>query len=237
MRFVLATLALAALQIPSMAGSPAAAAPGRSAAKVADWTRLVVATPDGGYRMGNPAAALKVIEYASLTCPHCAHFAHDGMPVLIQKYISTGKASVELRNYVRDPYDLVAALLTHCAGPRAYFPLTDQILSGQDQWVARFGALSASQFDELEALSGPAKLIRIASIGGLDAMASKFGVTAARAKSCLSDTAGVERLTKVRQDAAKFNLTGTPTFIINGKKTEAHDWATLAPLLVSPPGG
>jgi protein-disulfide isomerase len=226
--FVLAILAGAA---PS-----ASATPTRSNARVADWSSHVVATPEGGYRMGNPDAALKVIEYASLTCPHCAHFASAGMPQLVRKYVKSGKASFELRNYVRDPYDLVAALLSHCAGTARYFPLTHQILADQEQWTGRFGALSASQFDELEALTGSAKLIRIAGIAGLDAIAAKFGVPADRARACLSDDTAVEKLTRIRQDAARFDLTGTPSFIINGKTTEAHDWTTLDPLLAKPAG-
>jgi protein-disulfide isomerase len=237
MRSGFAASILLALGVAAGIATTAPAAPKRSGAHVTDWSRQVVATPDGGYRMGNPNAALKVVEYASLTCPHCAHFAEQGMPQLVRIYVKSGKASLEVRNYVRDPYDLVAALLSHCAGAGGYFPLTHQILANQEQWTGRFGSLSASQFDELEALTGPAKLIRIASIAGLDTTASKFGVSAVRAKACLSDSGAVDRLTKVRQDAARFGLTGTPSFIINGKMTEAHDWNSLAPLLARPAGG
>ena len=239
MRFALAAAATA-LGIAA-AGAPIAAPaakPAKRALAAADWARIVVATPEGGFRMGNPKASLKLVEYGSLTCPHCAHFETEGVPQLVQKYVRSGKVSYEFRNYVRDPYDLAGALLSHCAGPKGYFPLTHRIFAAQAQWTARFAALSPSQYDELEALSGPSKLIRIAAIGGLDAMAAQHGVTPGRARACLSDTKAVDRLTGVRQAASsRYDLQGTPTFVINGKKAEnVSGWATLEPLLARPGG-
>ncbi|HJQ18244.1 MAG TPA: thioredoxin domain-containing protein [Allosphingosinicella sp.] len=232
--------AAVALSVAAAVALSAASAAGPAArrAATADWTRIVVATPEGGYRMGNPNAALKLIEYGSLTCPHCAHFEAEGVPPLVQKYVRSGRVSYEFRNYVRDPYDLVGALLSRCAGPRGYFPLTHRIFAAQAQWTARFGALSASQYDALDALSGPPKLIRIAAVSGLDAMAAQHGVTPSRARACLSDTKAVDRLTEMRQAAnSRYDLQGTPTFVINGKKAEnASGWAALEPLLARPGG-
>jgi protein-disulfide isomerase len=210
----------------------AAAAPAKAAAQ-RDWSKAVAVTPEGGFRMGNPAAPLKLVEYASYTCPHCAHFVAQGVPQLIARYVRSGRVSFELRNFVRDPYDLSAALLSRCAGPRNFFPLMHNIFATQDQWTGRFAALSASEYDALTALPPTPKLIRIAAIGGLDAMAARFGVPAARAKACLSDAKAAERLAEMRRIAtSQYDLQGTPTFLINGKKAEgAHDWATLEPLL------
>jgi protein-disulfide isomerase len=218
--------------IPATGVPAAAAAPAKAAAQ-RDWTKVVAVTPEGGFRMGNPAAPVKLVEYASYTCPHCAHFVEQGVPKLIARYVRSGRISFELRNFVRDPYDLSAALLSRCAGPRNFFPLMHTIFATQDQWTGRFAALSASEYDALNALPPTPKLIRIAAIGGLDTMAAKFGVPAARAKTCLSDEKAAERFAEMRRVAtSQYDLQGTPTFLINGKKAEnVYDWTTLEPLL------
>ena len=218
--------------VPVASVSAAAAAPAKAAAQ-RDWSKAVAVTPEGGFRMGNPAAPIKLVEYASYTCPHCAHFVQEGVPQLIAKYVRSGRVSFELRNFVRDPYDLSAALLSRCAGPRNFFPLMHHIFATQDQWTGRFADLSASEYDALTALAPTPKLIRIAAIGGVDAMAARFGVSPARAKACLSDEKAAARLAEMRRVAtSQHDLQGTPTFLINGKKAEgAHDWATLEPLL------
>jgi protein-disulfide isomerase len=231
--FLLAWSLLAAAALWPAAGSSFASAAPTKAAKQRDWSKIVIATPEGGFRMGDPAAAVKLVEYASLTCPHCAHFVEEGVPQLIAKYVRSGRVSFELRNLVRDPYDLSAALLSRCAGARNFFQLTHRLFATQDQWTGRFAALSASEYDALTALEQTQKLIRIASIGGLDTMAAQFGVPAARARACLSDEKAAARLAEMRRVAtSQHGLQGTPTFLINGKKAEsAHDWATLEPLL------
>jgi protein-disulfide isomerase len=226
-------LLLAAVALlPSVGSSFSAAAAPRTTAQ-RDWTKAIAATPEGGFRMGNPAAPLKLVEYASYTCPHCADFAEQGVPQLIARYVKSGRVSFELRNFVRDPYDLSAALLSRCAGTRNFFPLMHNIFMTQDQWTGRFAALSASEYDALTALEQTPKLIRIASIGGFDAMVAKFGVPPARATACLSDKKAAARLAAIRGAAiSQYDVRGTPTFLINGKKADgAYDWATLEPLL------
>jgi protein-disulfide isomerase len=206
-------------------------------AAVRDWTRTVVATPAGGFRMGNPNAAVKLVEYGSLTCPHCARFSADASSDLVQNYVRTGKVSYEFRNFVRDPYDLAAALLSSCAGPSGFFAMTHEILATQDQWTGRFGALSASEYDALQALPDQARLVRIANIAGLDALAAKHGVPASRARACLADPKATTRIAAIRKMAIdQDGLQGTPTFLINGRKVEHTTWASLEPLLGRPGG-
>ena len=67
-----------------------------------DWTKMVTQTPEGGFLMGNPQADVKLIEYGSMTCPHCAEFAEKDAPALIDKYVKSGRVSFEYRNFVRD---------------------------------------------------------------------------------------------------------------------------------------
>jgi len=220
------------IAVAALASAPVPAAPAKKAA-VRDWTRMVVATPDGGFRVGNPQARTRVVEYGSLTCPHCAHFSAEGMPQLLSQYVKSGRVSFEFRNFVRDPYDLTAALLTRCAGPANFFALTDRIFDTQEQWTGRVKA----QAGAIAALPEGQRVSRIASASGLNAMAAKAGVTPARAKQCLSDPKAIDRLVKMKAVALDTHgLEGTPTFVINGKTSGARDWASLKPLL-GPPGG
>lgn len=218
--------------------APAAAAPAKKpAAATHDWTKIVSATPEGGIRIGNPVAATRLIEYGSFTCSHCGHFARDGMPQLLEQYVKSGKVSFEFRNFVRDPYDLTAAILSRCAGPHEQFAMTESFFAAQEQWIGRFTAMTDEQKKVLSTLPEAERPMRVAAIGGLDALAAKAGITPAKAKQCFADTAATEKLIAMRAVATdQHKLQGTPTFIINGETTHAHDWAALKPLL-GPPGG
>ena len=218
-------------------GAPTAAAPAKKpAAATHDWTKIVSATPEGGFRIGNPVAATRLIEYGSFTCSHCGHFARDGMPQLLEQYVKSGKVSFEFRNFVRDPYDLTAAILSRCAGPQEQFAMTESFFAAQEQWVGRFTSMTDEQKKALSTLPEAERPMRVAAIGGLDALAAKAGITPAKARKCFADTAATEKLVAMRAVATEqYKLEGTPTFIINGKTTHAHDWAALKPLL-GPPG-
>ena len=92
-----------------------------------DWSETVVKTPEGGFRMGNPDAPTKLVEYASITCPHCRDFTKAGTGPLKEKYISNGKVSWEYRNSVLNPLDVAATLVARCQGPETFFPFVEQL--------------------------------------------------------------------------------------------------------------
>lgn len=214
-----------------------AAAPANKAVASKDWTGIVAATPEGGFRVGNPRATVKLIEYGSLTCDHCAKFAEEGLPRILSEHVKSGRLSFEFRNFVRDPSDMAAALLSHCAGPGGFFALADDYFSAQRQWMGRFQGMTPDQIKSLDGLPAAQQLPRIAAIGGLDAMAAKAGVPAAKAQQCLSDEAAIEKFVAMRKVAIDTHkLQGTPTFILNGETVEAHNWSALQPLLGSPGG-
>jgi protein-disulfide isomerase len=225
----LAPLAATALLVS--AGTQAAA-PARKADAPAprDWTRNVVATPEGGFRIGNPAAPVKLVEYGSLTCSHCAQFSAEskaGLP----GHVRSGRVSFEFRNMVLNAADVSASLLARCAGPRGFFPLVDRLYATQPDWLGKVTA----QSEAFANLPDARKFVRIAEIGGLTAMAAQAGVAPARARTCLAEKAGLNRLVQMYQAANAQGVQRTPTFLINGRKTDAHDWAALEPLLK--PGG
>ncbi|HEX4736935.1 MAG TPA: thioredoxin domain-containing protein, partial [Allosphingosinicella sp.] len=88
-----------------------------------DWTQVISLTPENGYRMGNPNAPVKLVEYASLSCPFCAHFDQEGVPTLRDKYVKSGQVSWEYRTYLNHPTDPAVATLVHCQGPESFFAL------------------------------------------------------------------------------------------------------------------
>lgn len=223
--------AAAGLAAMALAAAPAglAAAPAARAAR--DWTQVAVRTPEGGFRIGNPNASVKLVEYLSLTCPHCAAFAHDGSARLLQQYVRPGRVSVEYRNYVLNGYDLAAAMLSRCAAPRAYFAMTHELLGTQPRWMGRIQALTDAQRGELRGLPPLQAMPRIVALLGLDAVAARHGIGPAAQRACLADQAALDRIGTIRQAGDGLGVNGTPTFFVNGRVAQANSWAGIEPLL------
>jgi protein-disulfide isomerase len=220
-------LLLAAVAVPAAAAAPA----GKSAPAKGDWSRTVVATPEGGFRMGNPAAKVKLVEYGSLTCSHCATFAKEGMGSLVGSYVRSGKVSYEYRNMVLNGLDVAATLVARCGGPGRFFPVADRLYATQTQWKDRVKALTDAQKQALNALPEDRRLGRLAELAGIPQIAAQHGIAPASAKSCLADRAAFDRLGKLNEAATAQGVQGTPTFFLNGANIGSHSWATLAPIL------
>jgi protein-disulfide isomerase len=221
--------ALALVALPTAAAA-ATKAPAKRAAK-ADWSHTFAVTPDGGFRMGNPKAKFAIVEYGSLTCPHCRHFAETGLKPLIAKYVRTGKASYEFRSFVLNGIDLAATLVARCNGPARFFPMVDKLYATQSDWIGKIQNLPKDEQDKLNALENGELMLAIAKAGGLLPVASARGIPTAKAKACLKDEGAATDLMKVRQSANSLGIEGTPTFFVNGKRVSAYDWPTLEPLL------
>jgi protein-disulfide isomerase len=224
-RVIAALLALLALALPTAVSAQGAARPAQR-----DWTLVVAATPEGGFRMGNPAAPVRVVEYLSLTCPHCAEFSHSGTPGLLT-YVRSGRVSLESRNYVLNGLDLAATFLSRCAAPQNYFALTHAILGSQAQWIGRMQGLNEAQQQALRAPTPIETMRRVVAASGLDALAARFGVTAAQRTTCMAQQARMDRVIQMQQAATRYGVTGTPTFAINGQIVAVNNWAGIEPLL------
>ncbi|MBA3897675.1 MAG: thioredoxin domain-containing protein [Sphingomonadaceae bacterium] len=198
----------------------------------ADWTTTVAATEDGGMRMGNPNAAVKLVEYGSLTCPHCGEFSEKGTAPL-KAMVATGKLSWELRNYVRDPVDLTATLLARCGGPGPFFPMVEQMYLDQKNWFTKLQAAGGAQMTAIQALPPAQQFTRYAGISGLSDFVRQRGVSDAQANACLADKGAVDKLLAVQKRANdEFNIPGTPTFLINGQVVpDTATWEKLEPAL------
>ena len=216
----------------ALSAAPAAAAPARKAAPVQrDWSRTVVVTPEGGYRMGNPSAPVKLVEYGSLTCGHCAHFAETGMASLVVNHVRTGKVSFEYRNFILSGPDVIASLLARCAPPSQFFRFVDRLYATQPTWTGKIGSLPQAEKDRLKALTTGQRFGALADISGLTAMAAQFGVPGPKAKACLADEAGLDRLEALAQAGEALGVGGTPTFFINGANIGPQTWESLEPVL------
>lgn len=204
-----------------------------------DWSTVVSATPEGGFVMGNPNAKAKLVEYGSLTCPHCAEFEEKGGAALVDNYVKKGLVSYEFRNFVRDPYDITAALVARCGGPASFFGLTRAFYANQRDWIAKIQAADPAQMKALEGQSPQAQFKALADIAGFPAFAAMRGVPKAKTEACLADAAAATQLVSMNSDAvSNFNIQGTPTFILNGATVEnAATWEAVEPKLKEALGG
>jgi protein-disulfide isomerase len=232
-RCVLALLSMTVLAVP---------APAKPAAKAAatDWTRVVAPSPAGGFVLGNPKAKVKLVEYGSLTCPHCRAFDEEGVPALLGKYVKSGKVSWEFRNYVRDAADVTASLIARCNGARSFFPLVRALYKDQPVWFGKAAATPRDQLEKLADLPPQQQFTGMAKVTGLDAWAAAHGLAAAKTSQCLANLRSVDQLVQMASDATEQHpdFQGTPTFLINGGLVkDAASWDRLEPQLKAALGG
>ena len=225
-RFLLA--ALAAVALAALPAADGAAQKGRAAAR--DWTQTVARTPEGGFRMGNPNAPVKVIEYLSFACPHCASF-HAESGAALPSYVRSGRVSLEYRNILISAPDIPATVLARCAGGRGYFNMGHELMRSQAQWASP--ALSEAQRGQLRDQPPTVMAQRLAPMLGLDRIAARHGLTPAAQRACLSNMANFSQLETIANQAhSQYDIHGTPTFVINGRViTDTNVWSGIEPLL------
>ncbi|MDB5417705.1 MAG: disulfide bond formation protein DsbA [Phenylobacterium sp.] len=186
-RIVLAAAALSLAAGPALAGVPADAV-------------------NGDMSLGNPKARVHVVEYASASCPHCAHFDEDVFPAFKKKYVDTGRVQYTLKEFLTPPAEVAAAgfLVARCGGRAKYFTILDQVFRSQPEW--RTGDIGQI----------------ITKVGVAN------GLTEAQVNSCLTDQAALTALNaRVVAAAETDKIDSTPTLVVNGKKV---DGVTLADL-------
>ncbi len=203
----------------------------------ADWVHVVVVTPEGGGRMGNPNAPVKIIEYGSRTCPHCAKFDAEGRPEFEAKYIATGKVSYEFRDYpVHGALDLAPIILGRCVRPPQFFPVLSAMFREQAAMLANADATIAAVRAQPGASPNHVTTTFAEGLGYL-AFMKRQGFAEAPLRRCLNDKAALEKVasqTKLADE--RYGVTGTPTFIVNGKQVpNVYDWAGLRNFLETRP--
>jgi len=184
--FSAAALAAAMLALPSLATS----------ARAQSVEALMAPGPLPDMVMGDPNAPVTIIEYASMTCPHCAAF-HDGtLPAIKEKYLDTGKAKLIFREFPFDPRAAAAFMLARCAPENQYYPLISVLFKQQQVWAA--------------APDPRPPLLQIAKLAGF---------TQESFEACLKNQEMLDKVLAVKTRAeSEFKVSSTPTFFINGEK-------------------
>jgi protein-disulfide isomerase len=157
---------------------------------------LAVAGPLGDKPLGNTNAPVKIYEYASLTCGHCATFHENGFKFLKEKYIDAGKVFYVLREFPLDPLAAAGFMLAHCGGDGKYHPMVDLLFARQQVWT---------RTDKpVDALLG---------------LARQAGFSQESFETCLKNQTIYDGVNAVRtRGVEKFKVDSTPTFFINGRK-------------------
>ena len=219
-----APLALALAACGSDEGAPS----GEPIAPIAapagtSWVETAAVTPEGGYVIGNPDAPLKLVEYASHTCPACAAFSVGGAAKL-DEYVEKGIVSYEIRNQIHNSIDLALAMLMRCGEPSAFHPLANQV------WANLPAVMTRAQQDQaaLDAAAQVPEAQRYQAIaeaaGLLDFFAAR-GVSRDQAMQCLANTDQAQQIaTNSNTQSEELNVTGTPTFFLNGRMLTETGW-------------
>ncbi|MGB5723018.1 MAG: thioredoxin domain-containing protein [Parasphingorhabdus sp.] len=189
------------------------------------WSETVSKTEEGGVVMGNPDAPIKLVEYMSITCSHCKDFGDQAFAPLRDNYVDSGRVSFEIRNFVRDPLDLSAAILSRCGGEGPFFPLTEQALGYQTTMFEKAQGMDEATYTGILQSDPKVRFVRLAEQLGLIAFFQQRGISEDQAKACLADTTAAEKLMgDTQKGAEEFNIEGTPTFLLNGQKVEGTNW-------------
>ncbi|MFC0590540.1 DsbA family protein [Novosphingobium aquiterrae] len=212
-------LAIAAASTLSIAAGPAA-----------NWNVAVALTPTGSHVLGNPAAKVKLTEFVSYTCPHCAHFESEADATLRLGYVRPGKVSVEVRHMLRDPIDLTAAMLTNCGSKDKFFLNHGMFMRSQATWIKPMMTASSAQRTRWTSGDLGARNRAIAADFHFYEMMATRGYDRISVDRCLADKAMAERLSKQAQAASDLGVQSTPSFAINGALLAGtNEWSVLKP--------
>ena len=177
---ILAGLSIAGLERPALAQNPPLA-------------ELMAPGPLGEMSLGDDKAPVTIIEYASMTCPHCAHFHETTYQELKTKYIDTGKVRFIFREFPLDQLAAAGFMLARCGGKERFFPMIEILFHQQKDWVIQ------------------------RPLQPLMAIAKQAGLSEQAFNECLKNQQVLDGIEEVRQRAVKFGVQSTPTFFINGK--------------------
>lgn len=172
--------------------------------------------------IGDENAPVEIIEYASTTCSHCARFHRDILPELKKKYVDTGKVKIILRNFVfQQPFDVFAASLNRCVSEKKFVPLRGLFFKRQQSWV------KFKEFSEVRKAYGKYAALGFAK-GEAMKIAKIAGMKESDAYKCLARTDVLKFLMDGNREAVeKYDLTATPTLIVNGKKLDGYQFEDI----------
>ena len=172
--------------------------------------------------IGDVDAPVEIIEYAAISCSHCAHFHEEVYPELKKKYLDTGKAKLVYRNFIfNNPFDVFAASISRCVPEEKFLHVMETYFQYQNVWNNIPELQRILEEDGREAAFEYAK-------GEVTKIGKLAGIGEDEARTCMENEAVTNYLLKVRQEAVeKYDVQSTPTLIVNGKKLDNNDMASL----------
>ncbi|MGE0421122.1 MAG: DsbA family protein [Reyranellaceae bacterium] len=198
---VVVVLILGGVYVTTRPGGPSPVAPAQAQATPPAANPPATAVPAGlqpvekDHILGSADAPITIVEYASMTCSHCAAFHNEVLPQLKTKYIDTGKVRLIYRDFPLDRIAAQAAQLAECVDRDRYFGVVATIFQTQSNWAAGKEPLADLQ-----------KLLRLAGLGE------------AQAKACLDDQKGLEAVLAEQQGGVALGVDSTPTLFVNGQR-------------------
>jgi protein-disulfide isomerase len=197
-----------------------------------NWLKTVAVTENGGHVLGNPDAEVKLTEYVSYTCPHCASFHRKADVGIKIVYVQPGKISLEIQHFIRDPVDLAVAMLTNCGEPSGFYRKHSEFLASQDKWLAKAGSINQAQQQRWYNGTLGARMQAVAHDFDFYKIMERRGLSISEVNRCLADQAMADKLASQRAQAIELGVNATPSFAIDGVLlTATHDWDALAPQL------
>jgi|TARA_B100001964_G_scaffold232057_1_gene287395 protein-disulfide isomerase len=173
-------------------------------------SEIINAKTDEEFFLGNKDAKITVIEYASMTCVHCANFHKQVYPKIKKNYIDTNKIKFIFRDFPLDKQALFGSVLAKCAPKDKYFDFVKLILTNQKKWISNDDAFMN-------------KLQHIGKLAGLNEN---------KINSCFKDEKLVDNIIKTRSiGEKKYNINSTPTLIINEKKYSAMSYENFEKII------
>ena len=190
------------------------------------WSDVVDVTPDGGYRMGNPDAAIKLVEYGSLSCPHCAHLAEESFTPLVNDFVGSGRVSYEYRSFAIHSVDVPLTMLAQCADKGAFFALVDQLYANQPALLDRAQKGEAAA-NAAAKLADNQRFVAISDALGFTDFFAARGVSKPQAEKCLAEQKTATEIATRAQNWGNKGIDSTPTLFINNRKIEGATWAEV----------
>lgn len=202
--------------------------PAPSGAASANWAGQIAVNADGSHRYGNPDAPVRLDEYVSYTCPHCAHFHKESDPILRLTVVPKGQVSVTVTNFLRNPIDLTIAMLTNCGDPKRFFVRHNAFFATQEVWMAKIEKTSRGQQARWYQGELPDRMRAISSDLGFYAKMESWGIGRAQTDACFANKPALDKLRAQQAEVEKLGFQGTPSFTLNGEVLNANDWASVS---------
>lgn len=214
-----------------LALTAAALLTGAARPKDKDWSATVTLSKEGYHVRGNPNAAIRLVEYAAYSCPHCGIFEMQGGEELVERFIKPGSVAYEIRPFFLNEIDKTVSLIAYCGPPAKFFGNTTQLLKYQHHW------LRSPTRAQAERWSDPNWNKRVQAMTedlGLYAMMEPRGYKRAELNKCLADEALAAELQKGTENAFyNEGVRGTPAFMLNGQTLQVNTWPALREVLAA----